>query len=151
MVTIEDSAIQTLVKEASYGKRNFDVLAVDWQMYSNDAFVALSAFTSHMNGNGTDLATTGANRPNISGWTNMLYDQYINQAYNAKSKTERNTALKNAEKILVDECPVITVLYNQNFAFVSSELSGITTDGFGHFVLTKTKQKNYEKYLPSAD
>ena len=147
---IEDSAIQTLVKEASYGKRDFDVIAVDWQMYSNDAFVALSAFTSHMNGNGTDF-TSGAARKNISGWTNAEFDQYMNAAYFAETDAERNEALKKAEEILLDSAPVVPVLYNQNFAFISGDLSSISTDAFGNFVFTKVEQKNYKKYLPSDE
>lgn len=145
--TITDSAIQTLVKEASYGNRNFDVIAVDWQMYSNDAFVALAAFTSNMNGNGVDFATTGSYRANISGWTNADYDNYVNVAYAAKTDAERKAALKEAEKILLDSAPVVPVIYNQNFAFVSKDISKITVDGFGNFNLTHAKQKDYHKYL----
>ncbi len=148
MITILDSEIQATVKEAALGNRDFDVLAVDWQMYSTDALVPLSAFTSHMNGNGTDFSGASMNRTNISGWSSYDYDHYINQAYAASTASERKEALKSAEALLLEECPVIPVLYNQNFAFVSSALSGIKTDAFGNFVLTKTKQKNYEKYLP---
>ena len=147
---IKDSAIQTLIKEASYGNRDFDVIAVDWQMYSSDALVALSAFTSHMNGNGIDFAT-GLMRKNISGWSNNDFDQYMNLAFHADSDNERIEALKNAEDILLESSPVIPVIFNQSFAFVSSELKSVSFDGFGNFVLTKTSQKNYHKYLPSED
>lgn len=150
-VKILDSAIQTLVKKAALGEYDFDVLAVDWQMYSNDAIVALSAFTSHMNGNGVDFVNTGKNRTNISGWTNTDFDSYVNAAYIADNATERKEALKNAEKILLEECPVIPVMYNQSFAFISNDLSGVKTDAFGNFVMTKVSQKNYEKYLTKED
>ena len=147
-ITIQDSAIQALVKEASYGKRDFDVIAVDWQMYSNDAFVALSAFTSHMNGNGKNFST-GALNENISGWTNADYDSYMNAAYAAKNDKERKAALAEAEKILLDSCPVIPVLYNESFAFISKDLSKVSIDAFGNFSFTGAKQKNYRKYLES--
>ena len=147
---LEDSAIQALVKEASYGNRDFDVIAVDWQMYSTDAFVALSAFTSHMNGNGTDF-TSGVARTNISGWTNVAFDQYMNAAYFADTDAERAEALKNAEKILLESAPIVPVIYNQSFAFISSDLSSISVDAFGNFVLTKVAQKNYKQYLPSDE
>ena len=148
---IKDSAIQALVKEASYGNRNFDVIAIDWQMYSTDARVALSAFTSYMNGNGADFATTGAYRTNISGWTNADYDNYLNAAFAAKTDAERKAALKEAEKILLDSAPVVPVIYNQSFAFISKDVSGIKTDAFGNFILTGAKQKNYHKYLETED
>ena len=148
--TIEDSAIQALVKEASYGNRDFDVIALDWQMYSSDAIVALSAFTSHMNGNGKNL-NTGEMRKNISGWTNADFDQYINLAFYARTAEERKAALKNAEQILIDESPVAPLIFNQSFAFVSRELKSVSIDGFGNFVFTKTEQKNYHKYLPKEE
>ena len=147
---IYDSGIQALVKEASYGNRNFDVLAIDWQMYSTDAFVALSAFANAMCGNGVDQASNTV-RKNISGWSSALYDQYLNAAYIADTKAERREALKKAEEILLDSCPIAPVLYNQSFAFVSKDLSGVKIDGFGNFVFTKVSQKNYEKYLKEED
>lgn len=149
-ILIQDSGIQTLVKEASYGNREFDVIAVDWQMYSNDAFVALSAFTSHMNGNGKNFST-GALNENISGWSNADYDSYMNAAYAAQNDKERKTALAEAEKILLDYCPVIPVLYNESFAFISKDLSKVSVDAFGNFSFTGAKQKNYRKYLTSEE
>jgi oligopeptide transport system substrate-binding protein len=149
MKDIYDSEIQRLVIEASYGKREFDVIAVDWQMYSRDAFVSLASHTTHINGNGTDF-NTGA-RTSISGWKSFDYDNYLTAAYKAETEADRNTALAEAEKILIDESPVIPIMYNQNFAFVSGELSKVATDGYGNFVFTDTKQKNYKKYLPSED
>lgn len=150
-IEIKDSAIQTLVKKAALGVYEFDVIAVDWQMYSSDALVALSAFTSHMNGNGVDFVVTGKNRTNISGWTNAEFDSYINAAYIAKNSNERKEALANAEKLLLEEAPIIPIMYNQSFSFVSGDLSGVKFDGFGNFVFTKVSQKNYEKYLPKED
>ncbi len=146
---IEDSAIQTLMKEASYGNRQFDVIGFDWQMYSTDAIVALSAFTSTMNGNGMN-AQTSTTRANVAGWTSAEYDQYINAAYKATGE-ERTNALIEAEKILIESGVIAPVVYNQTFAFVGSDLSSLTVDGFGNFVFTKVSLKNYEYYLPKKD
>ncbi len=149
-LTIEDSAIQALVKEASYGNRKFDVIAVDWQMYSTDPFVALAGFTSSLNGCGTDF-TTGSARKNISGWTNAEFDNYINLAYMAETEAERADALKAAEKILIDSAPIAPIVYNHSFAFVSRDISKLTVDGLGNFVFTDVKQKNYRDYLESEE
>ena len=146
---IEDSAIQVLMKEAAYGNRQFDVIGLDWQMYSTDAIVALSAFTSSMNGNGIDTSTN-TNRLSVSGWSSNEYDQYINLAYKSEGDA-RIAALIKAEELLVESGAVVPVVYNQTFAFVSSELSGLTVDGFGNFVFTKVSQKNYKYYLPRED
>ena len=145
-MTIVDSAIQQLVKDASYGVRNFDVIAVDWQMYSEDPFVALASMTGNMSGCGKNFET-GLLRASISGWQNSEYDQWLTAAFMAESEEDRLMALRNAEEILLEASPIIPVLYNQNAYFASEDLSGIKVDGFGNFVLTKVSQKNYKQYL----
>lgn len=147
-VEILDSGIQYYVKEASFGVRDYDVIAVDWQMFTNDPFVALSSFTSNTNGNGAafkDATTTY--RKNISGYANADYDKLINDAYNTTDKALRNDYLKAAEALLVEDAPIMPIYYNQNFYYSSGELSSFDFDGFGHVVFTEAKLKDYEKYF----
>lgn len=152
-LTITDSGMQTLVKEASVGNRDFDVIGIEWQMYSRDALVALSAFTSDMNGNGTaDLLTSVAYRPNISGYTSEAYDKLLHDAYALATKDKgRTDLLCEAEKVLLQDMPVIPVLYGQNFAYISNQLSGIKTDAYGNFSFTKASLKNYRDRFIEAD
>lgn len=149
-ISINDSGIQALIKNASYGVRNFDVVAVDWQMYSEDAFVSLSSFSSYMNGNGKDFST-GAYRTNISGWWTSRYDAAITSAYLAKTPEERAEALRLAESILLESSPIIPVLYNESFSFAGEDISDVEIDGYGNFIFTKMEQEDYELYLPAPD
>ena len=75
------------------------------------------------------------------------YNTLIDKAFKATDKDERSEFLRQAEKVLMDSACIVPLVFNQNFAFVSKELSKVKNDGFGNFVLTKTKQKNYEDYL----
>lgn len=149
-IEITDSGIQAMVKNASYGTYEYDVIGLDWQMYSEDPFVALSAFTTYMNGCGTDFST-GAYRMNISAWWSAEYDSLMARAYTAKTPEDRVAALRAAEALLLESCPVIPVLYNCNFVFSSDLISKIETDGYGNFIFTKVKQKNYKNYLPAPE
>lgn len=144
--TFRDCGIQALVKEASYGNRNFDVIALDWQTYSEDAFVGLAAFSSSLGGAGVDYVG-GKARTNISGWVNSEYDYLISAAYKTVDEETRASLLAEAEKLLVEEAPIVPILFNQNFAFASKDISKLAHNGFGNFVLTDLKQKNYEDYL----
>ena len=152
MTTIRDSAVQSLLKNAAVGQRDFDVLALDWQTYSADAFVALCAFTSTMNGNGAAYAEDGTAtvRGTVAGWSHAEYDALMEQAFAATGKT-RTDLLNQAEKLLIEEAPVIPVLYNQNFAFIGSKLKKVELDGFGNFNLTKANLRQYKKYSVSLD
>lgn len=143
---ILDSEIQATVIEASRGSRDFDVIAVDWQMYSTDAFVALAAFAAAYSGCGVDFEKDKI-LTSFGGWESTEYEALIDKAYTASSKVVRSEALHSAEQLLVESACIVPIVYNQTFAFVSTELSGVVFDGFGNVVFTKVKQKNYEDYL----
>ncbi|MBQ8380409.1 MAG: hypothetical protein IJY18_00800 [Clostridia bacterium] len=142
-----DSEIQVLVNRASRGDIAFDVIAVDWQMYSTDAFVPLAAFSTEYSGSGVKLPYLDKYYGSFGGYTNAEYDDLIKSAYKESDTAKRSELLHSAEKALVESYAVVPLVYNQNFAFVSRDLSGLTTNGFGDFVFTKVKQKNYRNYL----
>ena len=151
-INVKDSKIQYLVKEASKGNVQYDVIAVDWQMYSTDPFVALAALTSDINGCGAifnDAETTL--RPNISGWSNAEYDALINAAYSTANDDARNGYLKDAEKLLMEEMPIIPLVFNETVVFTAKGISKVSVDGLGNLSFTDTKLRKYEKYLPETE
>lgn len=144
---VTDSEIQIAIKEASYGNMTFDVIGMDWQMYSSDAFVALSAFSSNMNGYGATFNNPGTvMRTNITGWSNKEYDSYIESAYNSTGDT-RTEYLRKAEALLVDSAVVVPVVYNQTFAYINEDIDDVEINGLGNFVLTQAELEDYEQYL----
>ena len=148
---VTDSAMQVLVKEAVHGIRNFDVIGIDWQFYSDDAaFNGLASLTSSLGGYGVDYAT-GKDRYNISAWNDTAYNYIVNKAYNADDEDDREDALEDAEEYLVNAMPVIPLVFNETFAFVSSELKNVEFSPFGNVIFTEAKLKNYEKYLPKEE
>ena len=147
-IAVLDSEIQYLVKEASKGNVQFDVIGIDWQMYSNDPFVALASLTSDMNGCGAIFNNADTTlRPNISGWSNAAYDQKLASAYGTANDDARNGYLKEAEAILIDEMPIIPLVFNETFVFTAKGISKVKADGLGNLVFTDTKLKNYEDHF----
>jgi ABC-type transport system substrate-binding protein len=116
-------------------------------MYSTDPFVALSAFSLTHSGCGVELPEGGAKHGSIGGFYDAEIDQYITQAYAHADPKVISAGLHEAEKILVESAYVVPLVFNQSFAFVSSELSGVTYNGLGNFVFTRVSQKNYREYL----
>ena len=143
---ITDSGIQWLVKEAALGNYDFDVLAVDWQLYTTDSFVGLCAFSSVLGGGGYDAVNREA-RKNIAGWYSASYDSVMNSAYKSTGD-KRAELLEKAEKLLCEALPVCPILFNETFAFESKEISRVDVDAFGNLIFTDMKQRNYKKYLP---
>ena len=150
---IVDDGLQVLLKEATYGIYNFDCIGFDWQLYSYDPIVALYAFTSKYNGNGVEYigeSNSAVSRTAIGGWTSESYDALINEAAQLDG-AQREAKLLLAEKELVEQAPIVPVLFNQSFAFISDKLKRVEPDGFGIFNFTSAKQSGYHKYLPTEE
>ncbi len=145
-ITVYDSEIQALINEASLGSRNFDVIGIDWQMYSTDAFVALSALSTDFSGCGTQYGESGL-FSSFGGWKNSEYNKLIKEAYEATDKAVRTEKLHQAEAIVAAEAPIVPLVFNQNFAFYNKDLSKFWFDGYGNVVFNEAKQRNYEQYL----
>lgn len=152
-IYIDDSTIQNLIKEASYGNVQYDVIAVDWQMYCRDAAVGLASLTSNINGMGVDFipnegaADTRVNRSNVAGWADSKYDELVNAIYAADGDKARKDCADKAEEYLVSAMPVCPILFNQSFVFDSSKISKLKYDGLGNLVFTDVKLGGYKKYL----
>ena len=144
-----DSELQSLVKEISYGNRDFDVIGIDMQFFSTDALAGLASFTSSMNGCGMDFDTNRV-RSNIMGYMSLEYDGLIAEAVR-KNGSDREELLWEAEEMLCEDAIVCPIVFNETFAFVSKELKKVKIDGLGNFYLTKAKLKNYEDHYPDAD
>ena len=149
---IYDSEIQVLANNAArsdfYGEdRGFDVLGLDWQMYSTDPFVALSAFSSRFGGSGVSLPDMTEKYTNIAGYDNDEYNTLIKKAYNETDAEKRNDILHEAEAKLVDSACIVPLVFNQTFTFSHKHISKVVFDGFGNLILTDMKQKKYRKYL----
>ena len=153
-VSLYDSALQL-----AYETGDFDVIGIDYQMFSTDALVGLSALTSNMNGNGLNYGsgegyvegeTTYAPLGNVLGYKNADYDAKVAAAFAEKNLNKRADLLHEAEKILLQDMPIIPLVFNQSF-YVAKELSGISFGYNGYVSFTKVSQKNYTKYLPKNE
>ena len=152
---IYDSGIQYLIKNASYGNVNYDVIAVDWQTYTTDALPGLATLTSEYGGMGKNQIhvdpALGQNdysvaRKNIAAWSDAEYDRLIKEAMACTDADERREKLAEAEKYLVKMAPVCPLVFNQNFAFEGKKISKVKFDGLGNLVFTNAKLKGYKNY-----
>ncbi|AJY76763.1 peptide ABC transporter substrate-binding protein [Paenibacillus beijingensis] len=69
---------------------------------------------------------------NRTGWSNKEYDKLINDAYSEPDETKRFQLLHDAEKILLDEAPIMP-LYFYNSAYLQSDkLEGVVRHPYGY-------------------
>ncbi len=130
----------------------YNVLAIDYQMLSTDAFSVLASFTQDMSGNGAYMGVGVVyNHTHRSGFHDVAYDSLMEAAYDQKDIDRRATILHRAEARLLEEMPVIPLLFNQTASLCSSQLQRVYTNYYGYAVLTRAELRNYKDYYFDED
>ena len=153
-----DNVTETKVSylQYRYSHRDFDVIGIDYQMMSTNAFAVLATLTSDMNGNGYDWAAYGAAADksagfavgNYAGYHSEAYDDLLRQAYDTKDLKARAELLHRAEEQLLADMPIIPLVFNQNFYVVNkSYLKNLTVNYYGYTLFTDAKLKKYERFF----
>ena len=133
----------------AYEAGEFDVIAVDTNMITLDAFANLAQFSTEYSGGGiVDLrvAENYETKLNRLGYKNADYDALIDSSFNAETEADRVGYLHDAEEMLLDEMPAIPMFFLQDYYLINdSVLSGEeTVNGYRDF--SRMKMKNYLKY-----
>lgn len=130
-----------------YDNGDFDVIAIDMTMLSPDAFGALSQFAVAFSGNGVDMnSETYDLYGHISGYSDADYDALIESAFAEKSRTARATILHQAEEKLLEDMPVIPLVFLQDAYLYTDVISGIETTYYGTRNFNDLTQKDYMSY-----
>ena len=141
-------------------RADFDVIALDSQMLDTTAFSALSIFATDYSGSSCDFAVdenkhqTITVRGHISGYNSEAYNKLIAEADEARKAGDTETLsakLHEAEKMLLEDMPVMPIFVYKNATLASKELSKYELNGWGAPVFNKLKLKNWEAHLPNAD
>ena len=125
----------------------YEVAAIDYVAYTPDAYSMLAPFAKGFSGGAASKEySMEFNVPtHITGYNNEAYDAKIKAAFDEKDDlSARATILHEAEQLLIEDMPVIPILFNQTATLVSKDLSKISYTYYGTPIFTKTKQKNYE-------
>ena len=142
--------------------RSFEVLAVDLVAQSIDAFGVLAPFATGFTGQAIDFSVVGGDESldgdyeyeipsHISGYVSEAYNAKIEAAFAEKNYTARYALLKEAEALLMEEMPVMPIIFNQQARLVSDELSGVKFDWLGFADFRKTMLDNFERFAETTE
>ena len=139
--------------QLKFNEGAYDVLYTDWQAYSVRPFNMVAPFSIYYSGSALDTEHHNYDpKPNRTGYSNPDYDAIIEAAAGFEEGTrERNDKVYEAEKKLMEDMPIIPLVFYRDYYMVSKELSGITDTYYNFKVLTKMKLKNYHDYLPAEE
>lgn len=147
-----DSTIYIDNFQKAYDEGDFDVIAIDMSMLSADAFGALSQFAVTFSGNGVDMDSENYELyGHITGYNNPDYDALIETAFAEKDRTARAAILHQAEAKLIEDMPIIPVVFMQDAYLYTDVLSGISSDYYGTREFKNTKLKDYMEYKARTD
>ena len=136
----------------NYTARKFEVAAIDYVAYTPDAFSVLAPFAKYYTGGAaiSEQSTNFEIPVHFTGYNNPEYDAKIDAAFKETDLKKRAQLLHEAEAILMQDLPVIPIVFNQNATMINkSVLSKAKFDYYGSPKFAKLKMKNYEQYLPS--
>ena len=126
-----------------YNNGEYEAILVDFNMISVDPFAALSQFSLEYSGSACDQKNDWKLVGHACGFNDETYNNMIDEAFKVKNTNERNALLHNAEKYLLEQAPIIPVVFNQSFMMVKKEISGLKNDYSGVFDFRKINLKNY--------
>lgn len=143
------SIVYTDLYQKALSEGAFDVIAVDYNMLAPNAFSALAPFSAAFSGNGVDMESENYDIfTHITGYRSDEYDALIESAYKETDSEKKTEILHNAEKLLLEDMPVIPVLFMQDAYMTGSAISGIKNTYWGRD-FKKMSMKNYMEYKES--
>ena len=155
---------------------NFEVILLDLVAPSADPFSVLAPFAKEFSGQTMDMSDPNNYKAttHVTGYDSQEYDAEIEKAFNEKTIANRAEALHAAEAILMEDMPVIPVVFNKSAClvndglklnnttlwwkngsnyYVSDTLAWITVDNYDEYLVTCSNflESKFESYKMNPD
>ena len=126
----------------------FQAIIFDYVAFSADPFSVLSSFAKPFSGRGMDMSNPDEYKltPHITGYDNQEYNDLMEAIYAEKVIANRADNLRKAEGILMNDLPVIPVVFNQTVTVSNSKLKGETVNYYNNTQFQKCKIGSYANY-----
>jgi len=123
---------------------DYDVAAIDYQSQSTDSFGVLAPFATAFSGKAVADNNFEA-VPYIRGYVNEEYNQLIETAFAEKDRAKRSETLHNAEKLLMDEMPIMPIIFNKDAYVTNDTISKVGDYYYGYRNFNNTKVKDWRE------
>lgn len=124
-----------------------DVLAVDYRIPTTDAFSALAPFAPSYSGGVMDTSVgIKGSACHITGYRSEAYETLITAAAENRNGANRAKLLHDAEKMLLEDMPIIPIVTLQNAYMAADNLDGFYLDYHGVVHFDKVEMEDYQDY-----
>ncbi len=122
-----------------YTDGKFEVAIIDYVAFSADAFSVLAPFAYGYAGTATNKQNSPVfeTAPPVCGYNSENYNTKIDAAYAESNASNRAKLLHEAEKILIDELPVIPLVFNKSIVLQKDSLVDVEFSYYQGFIFTK--------------
>ncbi|WP_028545387.1 peptide ABC transporter substrate-binding protein [Paenibacillus taiwanensis] len=112
-VKLENQEWKTYID--TFKQKNFQIARMGWEGNYLDPLGVLGHYTS-------------SNSNNFTNWSNKTYDDLIEKATYELDANKRVALTQQAEKVLMEDLPIIPILFSADTALVSPKVTGIVFD-----------------------
>lgn len=147
---IRDDLITEMYEAGQYSAILVDIVAA-----TPSAYGFLAPFAKEFAGSAVDMNPNDGDVEHLYevmghriGYNSEAYNAKIEEVFAAKDAKKKAQLLHEAEKILMEDMPIIPIIFNQDAYLISKELSKVDSTYFGTRIFTDAKLKDYQKYLP---
>lgn len=135
----------------AFSAGNYDVIALDANALSPDAYSVLAPFAKLFSGQGMDMSTGEyLAEPHCTGYDSESYNAKMEEVYAEKDIAARSVLLHEAEQMLIGDMPVIPVIFNQDACLIHDELSGVKSFWGGMRDFRMAKLKDYGRFTTAV-
>ena len=130
----------------------FQAILFDYVAFSADAFSVLAPFAKAFSGRGMDMSNTEEYllTPHITGYDSEEYNALMEKIFAEKTVANRAGDLRTAEGILMNDLPIVPVVFNLNATVTSKQLKKTTTSYYNVASFQKAKIKSYDDYIEAG-
>ena len=137
--------------------RNYQAAVLDLVAPSADPFSVLAPFAAQFSGQAMDMSdvTEYKATPHVTGYNSDNYNQILEDAFAEKDVTKRASLLHKAEKELMNDMPVIPIVFNKNAYMINEDVLNLNNkvlfwDSAAEYYhpvsFRKAEIRDYEKY-----
>lgn len=133
----------------SLAKGDFEVVALDLVGSSVTPLSFLAPFALNYTGNSLDMSSGLDDyplTPHKTGYNSEEYNAIIDNVYSSTAVSKRAELLHEAENLLLEDMPVIPIIFNKDAYLASGDLRGFSSTYFGTRNFAKASYRDWENY-----
>ena len=125
---------------------------VDCVAYSVDPFSMLAPFAKAFSGRGMDMSNLDNYEltPHITGYDDEEYNALMEDIFSTKKISDRAGKFREAEKMLMEDMPVIPIIFNLDATVKNGNLKKVSVNYTGVANFRKASIKKYDNYLDTG-